>query len=294
MFPQVLETNPQQKIYIGTCAWTYDDWRGVFYPPRLPQNQWLQFYAKYFRSVEIDSTFYHAPGAKAIAHWVGQTPDDFRFTCKMPKKITHELRLRDCEEPVAAFLESLEPMRPKLGCILLQMPPGFSPQRDEKALKTFLAALPPHFRFAVEFRHPDWHVPRIVHYLEDHGICWAWNDLTKVHEQNRGAFEPLPQTTNIVYVRLMGDIAHKYNPDGSRIHRYGKLMWPRDSSLENWAIKIQKHLDHCDRVFLNISNHFEGAAHLTAQRISRLLNAPIDLPAIPEEAPASEKQMTLL
>jgi len=290
-----LETNPQSKIKIGTCAWSYKDWQGVFYPPHLPQARWLEFYAGYFPSVEVDSTFYHAPSAKAVAGWVEKTPADFRFCCKMPKEITHTLRLRDCKEQVRAFLESMEPMRPKLGSILVQLPATFIPGKDEKALKAFLSSLPNTFRFAVEFRHADWHVPRMVHFLEDHRICWAWTDTTKLSEQNDGAFEPLPQTTDFLYIRLMGDIGHKYRPDGTRLYEYGSLMWPRDSSLENWALKIGKHLEESKNVYLYCSNHFEGMGSLTCQRLGRLLDISIELPDHNEgDAPAPSKQMTLL
>lgn len=295
IFCQVLDTSTERKIKIGTCAWSYEDWRGVFYPAHLPQNQWLEFYARHFPAVEVDSTFYHVPGARAVSHWLEQTPDDFCFACKMPREITHEMRLRDCGEKVNAFLEGLEPLRRKLGCVLIQLPPGFAPRRDERALKDFLAALPPSFRFAVEFRHPDWHLPRIVHWLEERRVCWVWNDTTTLREQNLGAFEPLPQTTDFVYIRLLGDLDAKYRADGSRIHRYGSLMWPRDSSLENWVVKIQKHLAESERVFVFASNHFEGAAPLTCRRVARLLHIPLELPAAKaEEAPVLEKQMKLL
>ncbi len=289
----LLDTTTHRKIKIGTCAWSYDDWRGIFYPTHLVQNQWLEFYSRYLPAVEVDSTFYHSPAVRSVAHWVQQTPEDFRFCCKMPKQITHELRLRDCEEPLNAFLEALEPLRPKLGSILIQLPPGFVPQRDEKALKHFFTMLPSTFRFAVEFRHADWHLPRIVHFLEDHNLCWAWTDTSKLNEQNRGAFEPLPQTTNFLYIRLLGDIAHKYHAGGGKLFRYGSLMWPRDSSIENWTLKIQKHLDASEHVYLNCSNHFEGYAALTAQRIGRLLGIPIDIPvaAVPVEP---QKQLNLL
>ncbi len=288
-----MDTITQQKIKIGTCAWSYDDWRAAFYPPHLPQNQWLEFYARHFSAVEVDSTFYHAPGAKAVAHWIAQTPEHFHFSCKMPREITHELRLRDCEEQLRAFLENLEPLRSKLGCILIQLPPNFRPKENEKALKQFFTMLPSDFRFAVEFRHDDWHLPRIVHSLEDHGICWAWTDTSNLREQNRGPFEPLPQTANFLYVRLLGDLATKYNSERKKIHRYRSLQWPRDSSLESWAIKIQKHVAEAGHVFLNCSNHFEGFAPLTCQRIGHLLGIPIELPAAAPEPPPPQKQMKL-
>lgn len=291
---RILENNIHTKVKLGTCAWSYEDWRGVFYPPTVPQNQWLEFYSRHLPAVEVDSTFYHAPAAKAVAHWVAQTPDDFRFTCKMPKQITHELRLRDCEEQVEGFLAALEPLRAKLGCIIIQLPPNFSPQRDEKALKQFFTTLPTNFRFAVEFRHADWHLPRIVHYFEDHGIAWVWADTSKLSEQNAAAFEPLPQTAPFVCIRLMGDLSAKYNAKGDKIHRYGKLMWPRDSSLENWSIKIQKHLEQADEIFVNCSNHFEGYAALTCQRLGHLLGISIDLPETEPPAATAQKQLKLL
>jgi len=243
--------------------------------------------------VEVDSTFYQPPSGKAAAHWLEQTSPGFRFSFKMPREITHELRLRDCERQVGAFLESLEPLRARLGCILIQLSPKFHPAGDEKALRQFLTALPAGFHYAVEFRHADWHLPRIVHSLEDRGVCWAWTDTSPLRDRNRGAFEPMPQTAPFLYIRLLGDLGNKYHPGGGNFHRYTGLQWPRDSSLENWSIKIQKHLAETVDIFVNCSNHFEGFAPLTCQRIGQLLGIPIELPAIPMEAPA-QKQMDLL
>lgn len=284
----------EQKIKIGTCAWSYEDWKGVFYPAGLPQNLWLEYYSRYFPAVEVDSTFYHSPSPKAVAGWLERTPENFIFSCKMPRHITHDLRLRDCEEPVRAFLETLGPLRPKLGCILIQLHNSFVPKRDEKALRQFLHLLPSRFRFAIEFRHADWHLPRIVHYLQDHGICWAWTDTSRVNEQNRGPFEPLPQTAAFLYLRLMGDIANKYHKEGGRLFKYGSLMWPRDSSIESWSIKIKKHIEETTDVYLQCSNHFEGFAALTAQRIGHQLGIPIELPASSTGTTTDQKQMTLL
>ena len=289
----ILDNSPQRKIKIGTCAWTYEDWHRVFYPAGLPQGQWLEFYARWFGAVEVDSTFYHAPGAKAIAHWLRGTPADFRFSCKMPRQITHEMRLADCEEPLREFLANLEPLKPKLGCVVIQLPPNFRPKTGEKTLKQFLGMLPGGFRFAVEFRHADWHLPRIVHCLEDHGIAWAWTDTSPLDDQNRGAFEPLPQTAKHLYIRLLGDLSKKYRADGSRIHRYTSLQWPRDSSLENWAVKIHKHLPETEGVYLNCSNHFEGFAPATCRRIGQMLDIPIEIPSTGTEPPP-QKQMDLL
>lgn len=286
--------NNSSKINIGTCAWSCDDWKGAFYPAGLPENHWLEFYARHFSAVEIDSTFYHAPTPHAAAHWNEQTPADFRFALKMPREITHELKLRDCTEKVGAFMQSIEPLRSKLACVVVQLPPGFTPQRDERELKKFVLALPDDVRFAIEFRQPAWHLPRIVRFFEQHRIAWVWSDLTSIEEQNRAAFEFLPQTTDLVYIRLLGDSATMNLIDHSSEHRYGTLMWPRDSSLDSWAVKIQRHVVESDSMLIFAGNHFEGFAPLTCQRIATRLGLPIELPAPVRPDDERERQIDLL
>src|SRR3954467_8516417 len=121
--PPLSESAP--PIAVGTCAWSFDDWNGVFYPPHLPQAGRLPFYARYLQTVEIDATFYATPAAQTARHWAQVTPPDFVFSCKLPKEITHERKLRGCRELLHAFLESMEPLGAKLACVLIQLPPAF-------------------------------------------------------------------------------------------------------------------------------------------------------------------------
>ena len=266
------------KIKIGTCAWSFEDWQGVFYPPHLHHPQWLEFYARHFSALEVDSTFYHIPSEHSAHHWMEQTPDDFCFTIKMPRAITHDLRLRDCWAKLDFFLESLTPLRPKLGCVLIQLPPTFLPRYDEPALRHFVTELPRDFSFAIEFHHPDWHRPRIAHLLEEHAICSVWSDTTPFTKQADAAFEFLPQTADFLYVRLLGDRNDRYRASDGRIHQYDSLRWPRDSSLESWAIKIKNHFDASRRVFIFANNPFEGFSPATCQRIARHFGIEIQLP----------------
>ncbi len=250
----------------------------MFYPEHFPPSERLGFYAKYLPAVEVDSTFYHAPTEHAVAHWAEVTPDDFAFACKLPQEITHERRLRDSEEPLREFLAALEPLEKKLWCVVAQLPPSFRPKRDESALRAFVQHLPPNVRFAFEFRHTDWHLPRIAHLLEEHRIAWVWNDLTPLDHQREGAFEFLPDTTDFLYVRLMGDLEKKYGANGKKIHRYTRLQWPRDAALESWAVRLrQASADH-KRIFVAVSNHFEGYAPQTAQRLGERLEIAIQMP----------------
>jgi uncharacterized protein YecE (DUF72 family) len=269
----------EAPIHIGTCAWSYDDWRGVFYPEHLAHAKWLEFYARHLRAVEVDSTFYHAPTPHAAAHWYEVTPPDFRFACKLPREITHERKLRDAGDALAGFLAALEPLGEKLACVLVQLPPFFTPLRDETALRDFIHGLPGGVRFAVEFRHAGWHVPRVAHLLEEHGVCWAWNDTTPLEAQAEGAFAFLPDTTDFAYVRLMGDLAKKYDAGGRTLHRYQALQWPREAGLESWAVRIRQAVESGREVFVAASNHFEGFAPQTCERLAVKLGRTLTLPS---------------
>jgi uncharacterized protein YecE (DUF72 family) len=282
------------KIKIGTCAWSYDDWRGVFYPEHLPASARLQFHAQHFTSVEIDSTFYHAPAPHVAAHWRDVTPSGFVFSPKLSREITHDRKLRDSAGLLAGFLTAIEPLHDRLGCVLIQLPPYFALKHDEHALRDFVRHLPRDFRFAIEFRDPDWHLPRILHLLEEHRVCWAWTDTTNPEHAAEGAFEFLPRTADFLYVRLLGDLETKYRAEGTRMFHYRKRMWPRDGSLDNWSEKIRAALPDVQHAYVYLSNHFEGFAPHSAQLCAEKLG--VLLPQPPPEPPSAspDAQMNLL
>ncbi|MEQ1861803.1 MAG: DUF72 domain-containing protein [Chthoniobacteraceae bacterium] len=280
------------RIHIGTCAWSFDEWRGVFYPEHLPPAERLAFHARHFSTVEIDSTFYHPPAAHVAQHWAEITPHDFVFAAKLSREITHDHGLRDCAAQLDEFLAGVNHLHSKLACVLVQLPPHFSPRRDEHTLRDFVRQLPAGFRFAIEFRDPDWHHPRITHLLAEHGVCWVWNDLSTLEHASEAAFGFWPHTTDFLYLRLMGDLDAKYEP--GREHRYRSLDWPRDAALENWAEKVRALLPQVGRVLIQANNHYEGFAPHTAARIAALLGQPIKLPDADELAGSDPRQMKLL
>ena len=284
-------------IHIGTCAWAFEDWRGVFYPPDLPPRRWLHWYARTFNAVEVDSTFYATPAPATVARWLSEAPPHFRFTCKVPRIITHDLRLRDDSQALlAGFLEAMQPLHSRIGAVLIQLPPGFSPARDATALRDFILALPHGWRFAVEFRHPNWHQPRFVKLLEDHRVCWVWSDLSSLPDQLQAPFGFLPETADFLYVRLMGDPRTKFDSAGQRIHRYREPLWSRESALQDWAVRLHKHAGHIQTIYLFVNNHYEGFAPLTCRHIAQRLGVEI----LPPEPPAAQpehggpRQMKLL
>jgi uncharacterized protein YecE (DUF72 family) len=273
----------QQKIRIGSCAWSFEDWRDVFYPHDLPESHWLEFYAEYFPAVEVDTTFHAVPAQDTVRRWAEITPANFRFTCKLPRQITHICRLRDCGAEVNSFLKAIEPLGPKLQVVLIQLPPSLTPADGKQALRKFLMQLSRDFRFAIEFRHPGWHRPQFIRLVEKYRICWVWADTTPLNERNLAPFEFLPCTTDFLYLRLLGDYATKYDVDGSHIHRYEKLLWKREAALESWSLKIQRHLADVRSVWAFAGNHFEGFAPETCQRLAERLGFTLPLPAQTEQ-----------
>ena len=139
------------SILIGTQGWNYAAWVGPFYPPGTRVSEFLPTYARAFRAVEVDSTFYAVPDARAVRAWTERTPPDFTFALKMPKEITHERRLRHADDLVRDFLDRARQLGPKLGPILLQMGPDFAPE-ELPAVEQFVPTLPGDLRFAIELR----------------------------------------------------------------------------------------------------------------------------------------------
>ncbi|MGI8821434.1 MAG: DUF72 domain-containing protein [Chthoniobacterales bacterium] len=288
-----MNLNHQQKIRLGTCASSHDEWRGRFYPADLPPDRWLEHYARHFPAVEVDSTFYGPPAAATVLHWAESTPAGFRFTCKLPQEITHACRLHDCRAQFTAFLRAVEALHSKLQVILIQLPPSFAPEDGREALQRFLAQLPRDFRFAIEFRHAGWHRPQIVRLLEKYRVCWVWSDISPLNERNLAPFELWPHTTDFIYVRLLGDITTRYDGDGRRLHSYGKLLWKREAALESWALKIDRHVQESRSVWAFVNNHYEGFAPGTCQRLAAQLGFELPLPSELEAASDIPGQLDL-
>src|SRR5438874_7454906 len=283
----------QHKIRIGACAWSFDDWHGSFYPSDLPKSQWLEFYANYFPVVEVDSTFYAAPAQATIQRWIEITRAAFRFACRLPREITHTRRLRDCTAELNSFFRAIEPLALKLKVVLIQLPPSFAPKDGKTALRKFLEQLPQDFRFAIEFRHSGWHRPQFIRLLERYRVCWVWADTTRLDERNLAPFEFLPCTTDFLYLRLLGDYATKYDVDGGHIHRYEKLLWKREAALQSWSLKIRRHLDGVRNVWAFASNHFEGFAPETSQRLAERLGFTLPLPSEMEQGLSASERSQL-
>ncbi|HKC19387.1 MAG TPA: DUF72 domain-containing protein [Candidatus Dormibacteraeota bacterium] len=160
-------------LFVGTSGWQYAHWRRVFYPERMPQRAWLPFFAQRFQTVEVNNTFYNLPEKSVFEHWRLNTPNDFCFAVKMSRYLTHLKRLHEPEEPVKRFMERAHALGPKLGPILIQLPPRF--RANLTLLDATLGLFEPSVRVAVEFRDESWFTTETRQLLEGHraALCLA-------------------------------------------------------------------------------------------------------------------------
>ncbi len=141
-------------LYVGTSGYSYKEWKGSFYPEKIPAKEMLRYYSERLSTVEINATFYRMPKAEMLQNWQQQVSPGFRFSLKASQRITHFKRLKETAEETKYFLETASVLGEQLGVILFQLPPNM--KKDLPRLESFLAQLPPATPAAFEFRHPEW------------------------------------------------------------------------------------------------------------------------------------------
>ena len=182
-------------IRVGTSGWSYAHWRSVFYPEDLPSRKWLQYYCRYFDTVEINNTFYNLPTDPALEKWRREAPSGFVFSVKANRFITHMKKLKDVDDSTSVFLERLNTLKGCLGPVLFQLPPGL--KLNTARLRAFLGALPRRKRYVVEFRNPTWLDDETFDILRKRRVAFCIHDLLD---------EPCPHhvTAAFAYYRFHG------------------------------------------------------------------------------------------
>ena len=142
------------QVYAGTSGFSYKEWRGSFYPEKLPASGMLAHYAQRLPAVEINNTFYRMPRPGQLEKWSSQVPEEFRFSLKASRRITHAKRLEDCREETDYLFGVLGTLGDQLGSVLFQLPPYF--RMDMARLEAFVDTLPEGRHIALEFRHESW------------------------------------------------------------------------------------------------------------------------------------------
>jgi uncharacterized protein YecE (DUF72 family) len=265
-------------LRIGISGWRYAGWRGKFYPPGLAQRRELEFASRIFNSIEINGSFYSLQLPSSYERWYRETPDDFIFSIKGARFITHMKRLRDVRVPLANFFASgVLALREKLGPILWQFPPQF--RWNEERFREFFGLLPrtsseaaklgrSHddklkarawlkvdedypLRYAFEIRHPSFLVAEFFALLRQ-------EKATMVVADTAGKWPLVEElTTDLVYCRLHGD---------TELYVSGYS----DHALRDWAKRIRRWRKKAD-VFVYFDNDAKVQAPFDAQRLATLL-----------------------
>ena len=162
------------NLYVGTSGYSYKEWKGSFYPEKIPAKEMLSYYAGRLSTVEINATFYRMPQKSMLENWKEQVPPAFRFSLKAPQRVTHFKRLKETEDETKYFFETAETLGDQLGVVLFQLPPNM--KKDLPRLETFLQQLPPASRAAFEFRHPTWFDDDVLEVLRGRNLALVVSD----------------------------------------------------------------------------------------------------------------------
>ena len=237
------------EVWVGTSGYVYRHWRGgVFYPPGLRAREELAWYGARFRTVELNNSFYRLPSREHFARWREETPDDFLFAVKVSRFVSHVKRLRDASEPLALLLEHASALGPKLGPLLVQLPPQF--HLDLPRVEQFLASLPEGNRWVLEVRHPSWQVPSVYETLGRRGVALGVPVGGRVQPD-------LVTTAPFTYLRMHAGAT----PGGGF----------EEEQLRAWAARIRALWRSGKDVFVYFNNDWEGHAVRDALRLRELL-----------------------
>lgn len=231
------------EIRIGASGFSYKEWLGEFYPPKLPNPKMLAYYAERLPTVEINYTFRAMPKRSMLEGWADKTPSYFRFALKAPQRITHFARLRGADNALNYFIDTAAALGERLGPVLFQLPPDL--ECDNALLTDFLGELRGRERAAFEFRHRSWFGAATMQTLRAHqaALCIAESDKMS---------SPIERTAPHVYMRL-------------RKERYD------DGELREWACRIRELARGATEIFVYFKH--EAAAPALAARLQQLVTS---------------------
>jgi uncharacterized protein YecE (DUF72 family) len=255
-------------LRIGTSSFSAEGWVGPFYPRGTQPRDFLSYYATKFDTVEVDSTFYGTPSIATVQGWSKKSPKGFVFAAKVPRVITHDKVLVDCDAEFNQFIEVMDNLGDKLGPLLLQFSffntsvfPGVN---DFLArLRPFLKNLPKDHQFAVEIRNKHWLVPQFIETLREHRVALALIDQSWM-PRPREWFEKLdPITADFTYVRWLGD--RKAIEEQTKV--WNKLVVDRSAELQEWANMLGKLKVP---IYVYANNHYAGYSPETVEMFRNL------------------------
>ena len=185
------------KWHIGCSGFHYKHWKGSFYPEELPQTKWFSYYCQFFNTVELNVTFYRFPRVPALQSWYKKSPEDFRFSVKAPRAITHFKKFNGTAEMIFDFYTiAKEGLQEKLGCVLFQLPPNVHYSSDR--LQRIIDSLDNSFLNVLEFRHESWWNDDVYKKLSQRNISFSGMSHPTLPKDLIG-------NTPLLYYRLHGE-----------------------------------------------------------------------------------------
>jgi len=255
------------RIFLGTQGWNYEGWLGSFYPRNSKTKELLGLYASIFDTVEVDSTFYAIPSENSVKGWMERTPASFSFSLKLPAEITHKNRLRDSQSILEQFIQRINLLEDKLGCLLIQLPPDFSPN-EQSAFNSFIDLLPSHPRFAVEFRDSGWLNEQTINILARKNVALALTDSRWIHRTS--SFRIIDNyTADFAYVRWLG---HRDLTD------YSRIQIDRTKELTQWSEAFAALQEKVTAIYGYFNNHFQGHSPASCNLFKEMIGLPVTRP----------------
>jgi uncharacterized protein YecE (DUF72 family) len=276
------ELSPDPKVYLGTSAFTAAGWQGVFYPPEIKSKDYLSYYAQHFDTVEVNSTLYGCPAPRTVENWAAKTPNNFIFSIKTPRSITHDKILANCDAELEEFLATMEILGPKLGPILFQFPqfsPGVFADRHAftDRLVPFLKKLPAGHKYAMEIRNPEWLDAEFADLLRHQrmGLCLPDLPYMPRPEQLTQKFDPI--TADWTYIRWLGD------RKGIELQTltWDKIIVDRTAELSSWVDFCYQIKKRGVIVYGYANNHYAGHGPATIRQFRDLWREK-GFPPLPE------------
>ena len=287
------EMTESGRIYIGTSGWSYPQgegtWNGNFYPPGTKNE--LEYYSRFFDTVEINSSFYRPPSPAVSAGWVRKTPDDFIFSVKLWQKFTHPEMYREAtgeaaaisSEDVALFKSGIEPLvrSGKMGALLAQFPPSFiDDDYGKKILKAVVDTFG-EYRLAIELRHKSWSDDAATTImLRENNVCWVQIDEPKF---DFSIASKVPQTSELSYFRFHGRNAETWWK-GNAETRY-MYLYP-EAEIKELAERVNSANQISKLTLVYFNNHWKAYAPRNAGDLRKALQLPfVDFPRqlLPEQ-----------
>ena len=257
------------KIYIGTSGYSYNEWSEFgFYPPSTPQNKMLGLYAKHFNITELNYTWYQLPKPHICEKQAASVPNNFYFTAKLTRTLTHERKFRDFDSEVSAYRHGIAPIAEaaKLKAILIQLPPSFTRTLDNRRYLAKLLKALEGLPLSVEFRHSSWATPKVFEDLQKKNIVLSNVDTPQLdYLFPSGVMET---GTKTFYIRFHGRNKNGWN-SGNMLKQFDydysfKL-------LQDWAEKIEKLATYSSEGLIFFNNHVRAQAPRNAQELREIL-----------------------